>query len=456
MKKIILLLVATVFTTAIFAQSQKANYKKRPTLSVNFFMKDFVTPERIGKSNISTVLSNHNWAQLSDMTPGVGVSYLQGISNHLDFAANLGGSFINYPFMNGKDLNSDRFLLELDATVRLKLLTDRYIVVPYVSGCFGASSWGGTHFGAYIPVSGGLQFNLGNSEAFVFTDVSFRYPVTKQTTNYHLNYSIGIGAPLTEKKEVKPVEPPMPPKKVEPKDTDGDGIVDSLDKCPTVKGIAKYQGCPIPDTDGDGINDEEDKCPTVKGVAKYHGCPIPDTDGDGINDEEDKCPTVPGLARYQGCPIPDTDGDGLNDEEDKCPTVAGPKSNGGCPVITEEKKKKVELAAKDIYFATGKSTILPKTYKSLDGIVALLNESGNETLGLNIEGYTDNVGKPASNLKLSQTRANAVLAYFKKKGIAESRLTAKGFGQDSPVADNKTAAGRALNRRVELKLVELK
>lgn len=398
MKKIILLLVATVFTTAIFAQSQKADYKKRPTLSVNFFMKDFVTPERIGKSNISTVLSNHNWAQLSDMTPGVGVSYLQGISNHLDFAANLGGSFINYPFMNGKDLNSDRFLLELDATVRLKLLTDRYIVVPYVSGGFGASSWGGTHFGAYIPVSGGLQFNLGNSEAFVFTDVSFRYPVTKQTTNYHLNYSIGVGAPLTEKKEEKPVEPPMPPKKVEPKDTDGDGIVDSLDKCPTVKGIAKYQGCPIPDTDGDG----------------------------------------------------------LNDEEDKCPTVAGPKSNGGCPVITEEKKKKVELAAKDIYFATGKSTILPKTYKSLDGIVALLNESGNETLGLNIEGYTDNVGKPASNLKLSQTRANAVLAYFKKKGIAESRLTAKGFGQDSPVADNKTAAGRALNRRVELKLVELK
>lgn len=398
MKKIILLLVATVFTTAIFAQSQKVDYKKRPTLSVNFFMKDFVTPDRIAKSNISTVLSNHNWAQLSDMTPGIGVSYLNGISNHLDFAANLGGSFINYPFMNGKNLNSDRLLLELDATVRLKLLTDRYIVVPYVSGGFGGSSWGGTHFGAYIPVSGGLQFNLGNSESFVFTDVSFRYPVTKQTTNYHLNYSIGVGAPLTEKKEVKPVEPPMPPKKVEPKDTDGDGIVDSLDKCPTVKGIAKYHGCPIPDTDGDG----------------------------------------------------------LSDEEDKCPTVAGPKSNGGCPVITEEKKKKVELAAKDIYFATGKSTILPKTYKSLDGIVALLNESGNETLGLNIEGYTDNVGKPASNLKLSQTRANAVLAYFKKKGIAESRLTAKGFGQDNPVADNKTAAGRALNRRVELKLVELK
>jgi outer membrane protein OmpA-like peptidoglycan-associated protein len=82
----------------------------------------------------------------------------------------------------------------------------------------------------------------------------------------------------------------------------------------------------------------------------------------------------------------------------------------------------------------------------------LLNDKDNATLGLDIEGYTDNVGKPASNLKLSKTRANAVLAYLKKKGIDTSRLKAEGYGEEKPVGDNKTAAGKAQNRRVELKL----
>ena len=68
-------------------------------------------------------------------------------------------------------------------------------------------------------------------------------------------------------------------------DSDGDGIIDKNDKCPSVVGLERYQGCPIPDTDGDGINDEVDKCPSVAGLAKYEGCPIPDTDKDGVNDE---------------------------------------------------------------------------------------------------------------------------------------------------------------------------
>ncbi len=456
MKKIFLMIVVLALATTSFAQTTKTDYKKRPTLGLNFFMKDFVTPDRIGTTNLSSVMGNKQWAKLSEMYPGLGVTYLTGLSNHLDFAANLRGSFVKYPFLKGKTLTSEKFLLELDATVRLKLLTDNYTLVPYLSGGVGASMVGGTYFGAYMPFGGGLQVNLGGSDAFLFTDVALHVPITHRTTNYNLNYSLGIAAPLIDKKAAKPVEAPQPPKKVEPKDTDKDGIVDSLDKCPTVPGVAKYHGCPVPDTDKDGINDEEDKCPTVSGVAKYKGCPIPDTDKDGINDEEDKCPTIAGLARYQGCPIPDTDKDGVNDEEDKCPSIAGPASNNGCPIITEEKKKKVELAAKNIYFATGKYTLLKKSYSSLDTVVALLKEKSNETIGLEISGYTDNVGKPASNLKLSQVRANAVLAYLKKKGIDASRLSAKGYGQDNPIGDNKTAAGKAMNRRVELKLFEIK
>src|SRR6185312_3800707 len=106
-----------------------------------------------------------------------------------------------------------------------------------------------------------------------------------------------------------------------------------------------------------GIVDSLDACPDQAGIAAFHGCP--DTDGDGIPDKDDKCPTVAGLAKYQGCPIPDTDKDGINDEEDKCPNVPGDSSNFGCPVINTEVVQKVNSAAQNIFFASGKAAFLP-------------------------------------------------------------------------------------------------
>ncbi len=109
------------------------------------------------------------------------------------------------------------------------------------------------------------------------------------------------------------------------RDTDGDGIVDSEDKCPTQPGPAALGGCP--DTDGDGIADKDDACPNEPGEARLNGCP--DRDGDGIPDHLDDCPDEPGLRRFAGCP--DTDGDGIIDKEDDCPTVAGLAALNGCP-----------------------------------------------------------------------------------------------------------------------------
>ncbi len=233
-------------------------------------------------------------------------------------------------------------------------------------------------------------------------------------------------------------------------DTDGDGINDKEDKCPTVAGTREYQGCPIPDTDGDGINDKEDKCPTVAGTREYQGCPIPDTDGDGINDKEDKCPTVAGVAKYQGCPIPDSDGDGVNDEIDRCPNLAGSGDNNGCPVVSAEVKKRIEDGSKNILFITGSYTLSAKSYKTLDEEVKYMKD--NPALKLVIDGHTDNVGSDEMNQKLSLNRANAVKDYFTSKGISESRITINGFGETMPIADNKTAAGRQKNRRVEMKM----
>ncbi|HEX3166425.1 MAG TPA: OmpA family protein [Chitinophagaceae bacterium] len=233
------------------------------------------------------------------------------------------------------------------------------------------------------------------------------------------------------------------------KDTDGDGIFDSRDKCPTVAGVAKYEGCPVPDTDKDGIFDDKDKCPDMPGYPELDGCPYPDRDRDGVTDNKDRCPDEPGSTKNDGCPVIDRDGDGVPDATDRCPDTPGPGSNYGCP---EDVKTKLTYIAKNIYFHTNKATLQNISYGPLDQLADILTRYPNAKL--TIEGHTDNTGSNAYNLKLSKNRAQAVVDYLVSKGIAVSRLNAVGFGEDKPVTTNKTAEGRTLNRRVELILTE--
>jgi outer membrane protein OmpA-like peptidoglycan-associated protein len=230
-------------------------------------------------------------------------------------------------------------------------------------------------------------------------------------------------------------------------DTDGDGIQDTEDKCPNKAGTAEGKGCP--DTDGDGVYDWEDKCPEVKGLVSRQGCPRPDSDKDGVFDDEDKCPTIAGSKDHEGCP--DTDGDGVFDNIDVCKTTKGPATNKGCPEIKEEVKKQIALAAKGIYFETASDKIKESSYTNLDKLVKLLNEYPDAKVA--IEGHTDSDGEEAANLTLSQKRADAVKAYLASHGVAESRMTATGYGESKPLYDNNTRAGKAKNRRVYFQLV---
>ncbi|WP_417800473.1 OmpA family protein [Tenacibaculum sp.] len=234
-------------------------------------------------------------------------------------------------------------------------------------------------------------------------------------------------------------------------DTDGDGIKDSDDACPEVAGLAALNGCP--DADGDGIADKDDACPTEKGTKANNGCP--DADGDGVVDGKDKCPNTAGPAANNGCPWPDTDGDGVLDKDDKCPNEAGVASNNGCPevVIKEEAVKKLNEFARAIYFNSGKSTFRTGTTGKLDLIAGIMKEY--PKANFSIQGHTDSSGSNSLNQRLSEKRAKAVLDYLVVKGgIDSKRLTSAGFGEDYPIADNKTRAGRAENRRVEIKLVK--
>jgi OmpA-OmpF porin, OOP family len=265
------------------------------------------------------------------------------------------------------------------------------------------------------------------------------------------------------------VPDPDPKKNGCPKDTDGDGIPDIVDACPTVPGVPdpdpKKNGCP-PDRDGDGIPDDKDACPDVPGVPdpdpKKNGCP-PDRDGDGIPDDKDACPDVPGVPdpdpKKNGCPK-DSDGDGIPDDKDACPFEPGPPSDdpaqNGCPkkyklvVVT---KKQIQIK-QQIKFAFNKATIQGKiSFDILDEVAQALRDNP-QIKKLRIEGHTDNVGGPDFNLKLSQRRADAVMAELVKRGIEPGRMEATGFGKTRPIASNSTEKGRAENRRTEFNILE--
>ncbi|MFN9110482.1 MAG: OmpA family protein, partial [Bacteroidota bacterium] len=131
--------------------------------------------------------------------------------------------------------------------------------------------------------------------------------------------------------------------------------------------------------------------------------------------------------------------------------VRGTVANKGCPEISEEQVKQLNAYAKTILFNSGKSTFQQQTYPVLQSIAAILKEYPESKFS--IEGHTDSDGKDAANQKLSEDRAKAVKDYLVTNGIAEGRLTSAGFGETKPIDSNKTKAGKANNRRVEVNLV---
>ena len=233
-------------------------------------------------------------------------------------------------------------------------------------------------------------------------------------------------------------------------DTDEDGIADDLDKCPTEKGQSVTGGCP--DNDADGIANADDKCPDEFGSQEDGGCPkIKDADGDGVEDSKDKCPDMKGLALYNGCPA-DTDGDGFYDFEDKCPELFGKTS--GCPTLTETDKKVLEGALYGVQFETASATIKESSFAVLDKVIDIMNRYPNYILKIN--GHTDDTGTAEENLTLSENRSKSCYMYLINKGVSQDRISYKGYGKTMPIVENNSEKNRAMNRRVEFELYERK
>lgn len=217
--------------------------------------------------------------------------------------------------------------------------------------------------------------------------------------NLEANLGLSLAFDLSKPKEVREIVIP-------PKDSDGDGYIDSQDKCVRVPGVAP-EGCPAPEPE----------------VAT----PPPDTDQDGILDADDHCVKEP-------------------------ETVNGFEDSDGCPDELPKEVEKFSGVVKGIRFATGKSDIRSQSFKLLNKAVKIFAKY--PSIRIEIQGHTDDRGKASYNQELSQARADSVREYLVAHGIEEERISSRGFGPDRPVADNDTRSGRAENRRIEFRIVQ--
>ncbi len=197
MRKVCLGIIGLALFSVAFGQ-EKDKYRKSATLAINFGMMDFKTPQSIKTSSAGSVLGNGNWAKVSDMSPALGISFMKGISNYFDYCVSGYFSSVDYPFRDKTTPEgSSSPLGEFDASVRMKMLTDNFILVPYLKAGIGGSIYKGSKLDAFMPVGAGLQLKL-STQTFLVSDFEYRLPVT-QRANYHFLYSIGIATGIGKK-----------------------------------------------------------------------------------------------------------------------------------------------------------------------------------------------------------------------------------------------------------------
>jgi len=411
---------------------------------------DFYQPGSISGQFDDFVGSSSDWNILPSVTRVSLEKYIEK-----GFSLQLSGSFNKITSLNTVG-DSDFLYYSVDAIVKYDL-----------NDLLGETSW----FDPFVYIGGGYATANDQGEGILNVGLGFN---TWFNENLGINFQTGSKSGFTDKVAAHLQTSLGLVIKFGGTDTDGDGVYDKFDDCIDVPGLVAFNGCP--DSDGDGIKDSEDACPNEAGLAIMNGCPdadgdgiadkddacpnakgtkenkgCPDSDGDGVVDKDDKCVSQAGPAANAGCPWPDTDGDSILDKDDKCPNEAGVASEGGCPeIISNEAQMGMNSFAKAILFHTEKATFKAGVTKELDGMLAIMNKFPLSEFA--VKGYTDTTGSVSGNLKLSDKRANAVKNYLVENGIDASRLTAKGYGQDSPIDTNDTRAGRTNNRRVEVKV----
>ena len=381
--------------------------------------------------------------RLDDVVGGGQISVGRRLTDVFSLEGHFGYSEIdgwpNWPAVT--EMESQEFLdIGLDL---LSKLNPEGSFSPYLllgAGYLGTKTSSGSEENRPSASAGlGFEWRLGRSALSIRGDYRFRLAwekdnsLTDRIATLGLQYSFG-------RRSAPPVI-----------DSDNDGIQDISDQCPhSEPGVAVDDtGCEIfVDSDGDGIIDRKDLCANTPQGAPVdnYGC-IRDQDGDGVTDDIDECPnTVSGAAIYvNGCER-DDDGDNVVNHLDECPNTRlnAPVDARGCEIGST-----VEL--RGVNFASSSDRLLTGAEQVLDDAIEWLKK--NPHLVVEVAGHTDSDGAARANLGLSERRAYTVRDYLITGGISEARLTARGYGESEPVADNVTTEGKAENRRVELRIL---
>ncbi|NNF17558.1 MAG: OmpA family protein [Gammaproteobacteria bacterium] len=318
-------------------------------------------------------------------------------------------------------------------------------ITPYLLGGLGLvyenSFLGGSSTNLGASVGAGVLGWVGDSHSTAIRGEARRRMLLGSPHHSDVTYSIGFLRNLGKK------APPPPP------DSDGDGVNDNNDRCPgTPAGVpVNSRGCEL-DGDGDGVVDSKDSCPNTPAGTKVdmRGCAVKvaDSDGDGVPDSKDACPNTPrGIkVNARGCEL-DSDGDGVGDSKDRCPgTRAGVRVDvNGCEIVDD----RINLPG--VQFELNSAKLKSESFNVLNDAAATLDKY--KDLQVEVAGHTDSSGADSYNMSLSEKRAKSVLNYLVSRGVDAGRLKSRGYGETQPIADNATKAGRMLNRRVELNIL---
>lgn len=394
------------------------------------------------------------------------------------------------------------------------ILSKESIIAPFLKAGFGGNNntrnWHG-----HAPVGAGVNFRLNRIAADIVLQSTYNIGISGPSFLHHsLGLNINF-ARIHSKDKVMAKESSDRDYDGVPDDNDGcpdvfgtakakgcpdadgDGIKDTDDRCPDQFGYANLFGCM--DSDHDGITDSEDECPMLYGESK-NGCPASrasDKDADGVPDVDDMCPEVPGFFTAKGCP--DADGDGIKDADDQCKNEYGLAEYKGCPIPADVRARQAlnqgnpnnannggtkngaplvtewakanggnianvdpslpdeeycrRVSVTDLgraLFDSDVSSPQQNSYTGISKVVDVMKRCKNYNLV--IMGHADSDGSAAYNVGLSQRRAEAVKKYLVNNGISTARLRTEAFGETSPMAPNKTEAGKQQNRRAEFKM----
>jgi outer membrane protein OmpA-like peptidoglycan-associated protein len=514
--KLLTILCCLFFSVQIVAQQSAV--KKQSTIGLHVFYNDFNTAQQIRTTSLKNVLDNKLWSKFSNMQVGLGVSYLKGLTNKIDFVGTIDGSYVDYLFKSGATNGSSKFLLTTQAAVNIKMFTDKKTVVPYLTTGAGFSMYN-SKTGFYAPVGMGLQFNFFN-DAFVFTDAQYRLALSPNV-NYHFNYSVGIATGIGKQKKKTT---PLPPAIIEPVKQPEPVVIKIPVKNILVKVTDEATSQPLPYVDITISGPEGKKfsgTTDANGTVIFNGIAAADYSVSGTlnnvntsaqnlitgnftteeNDlkinltHNDPRFTLSGNVVNKNTNQPESgvdvtvtnetqssintqqskEGDGsfkIQLEPNSDFTIVGKKASYLSNIEKASTKGlnrsttlylKLELdvqqvtAAKNIVLNNinfATGKAVVDTKNSADLDKLIQFLKDNPGLRLEIQGHTDNVGSVVNNIALSQKRANVIVAYLVQHGIEKERLIAKGYGPSKPIADNASPEGKAQNRRVEMKLIE--